>query len=401
MNLLKGYGFLGLLLAISVGLSVLQADPGNASAPDEKPRLNFSHKQHVQDAGIACADCHAKATESRLSTETLRPDHTNCQSCHEEQLNESCSTCHTGEPLEYVVPSHPDRELLFSHALHVEKGATCESCHAAVADMESVVGTHIPEMATCNTCHDAATAPNTCESCHTNLVSLRPVEHNTSDFVRFHKQSALATDANCNSCHTEESCQECHNGADLVSVSVPGSDLQVPSGPRAFALDRGAGQNKLKVHDLNFRFTHGTLAQSKMTDCQTCHDQQSFCSTCHMAGGNVNQAAFKPANHGEPGFVTVGVGTGGGIHALAAKRDIETCAACHDAQGADPTCVVCHTDFDGVRGNNPKTHERAFMRGVDGDWHTDPGANCYVCHTDPNARPGGVKGITFCGYCHS
>jgi hypothetical protein len=96
----------------------------------------------------------------------------------------------------------------------------------------------------------------------------------------------------------------------------------------------------------------------------------------------------------------MGVGSGGGLHAKLAKRDIETCAACHDAQGADPACILCHTDYDGIKGTNPRTHVPGFMAGNEGIWHNDPGATCYVCHTDANARVGGVKGQKFCGYCH-
>jgi hypothetical protein len=40
------------------------------------------------------------------------------------------------------------------------------------------------------------------------------------------------------------------------------------------------------------------------------------------------------------------------------------------------------------------------MQGEHGSWHVNSGATCYNCHTDLNARPGGVKGRNFCGYCH-
>jgi hypothetical protein len=58
-------------------------------------------------------------------------------------------------------------------------------------------------------------------------------------------------------------------------------------------------------------------------------------------------------------------------------------------------------DPTGIKGTNPKTHAIGFMANQHGRWHSDPGANCYVCHTDPNARPMGIKGQRFCGYCHN
>jgi hypothetical protein len=336
-----------------------------------------------------------------MVSDNLRPDHTNCESCHEEQLNDNCSTCHRSDPLEYQVPVRADRGLVFSHAFHLEKGAECTTCHTGVEQLEEAVHIPLPAMATCNTCHNEVVAQNTCETCHTNLAVLRPREHNQTDFLRHHKQVALRTDATCSSCHTEESCQECHNGADLVKVNVPGNDLQVPHGPRTFAIARGQGQNVLKVHDATWRFTHGVAASNKQSECQTCHETQDFCAACHFAGGNVNQSVFRPYSHSQATFVTIGVGSGGGIHATEAKRDIESCASCHDVEAADPTCILCHVDNDGIRGTNPRTHTPGFMRGEKGDWHDDAGANCYMCHTDPNARPGGMRGLTFCGYCHN
>ena len=183
-------------------------------------------------------------------------------------------------------------------------------------------------------------------------------------------------------------------------MDVPGRDLSPQRSPRLTANDRGEGMRLTKVHDLNFRFTHGIAAKGKLTECQTCHSTEKFCTTCHEAGGNVNQAVFKPASHLLAGFTTLGVGSGGGEHARLAKRDIESCAACHSPEGADPVCITCHTDADGRKGTDPKTHDIGFMSDNHGYWHTDPGANCFLCHTDSNARPGGIKGQKFCGYCH-
>ena len=91
--------------------------------------------------------------------------------------------------------------------------------------------------------------------------------------------------------------------------------------------------------------------------------------------------------------------SGGGVHADIARRDLESCAACHDTQGADPNCIMCHTDNDGIKGTNPKTHAIGFMNNEQGDWHGDFGAVCYNCHTDGGALSQ-TFGQGFCGYCH-
>ncbi|MBK7159323.1 MAG: hypothetical protein IPH77_12390 [Ignavibacteria bacterium] len=69
-------------------------------------------------------------------------------------------------------------------------------------------------------------------------------------------------------------------------------------------------------------------------------------------------------------------------------------------EGSDPACLKCHYDNDGVKGTNPKTHEKGFLSDEKGIWHETKGAVCYSCHTDANAKPDGISGVGFCGYCH-
>ena len=103
-------------------------------------------------------------------------------------------------------------------------------------------------------------------------------------------------------------------------------------------------------------------------------------------------------SHIGPDFKTIGVGSGGGEHAILARRDLESCTACHDVQGADPSCITCHLDSDGIQGTNPKTHISNFLRNEEGDWHQDAGSICYNCHT--SATPQSPITSGFCNYCH-
>src|SRR3972149_2425966 len=365
--------------------------------------IKFSHQFHVKDAGVSCQDCHSAAATSKASSDNLLAKKANCQSCHEEQIANNCTYCHTSDDVStYAAFENPKRDLLFNHEFHLnDQKLTCETCHKGLDEMTIATDKSIPEMAQCMTCHDGAQAQNACETCHTNFATLRPKEHNRTNFVKEHKLYARMQDASCASCHTQESCQDCHVNAGLVQTTPGGADMVSPRSPRLTANDRAQGMALTRVHDLNFRFTHGIAASAKITECATCHDSKDFCSTCHAAGGNVNQLEFRPQSHQRVRFVTIGVGSGGGLHAYLARRDIESCMSCHDAQGADPTCITCHVDPDGIRGTDARPHAPGFMASNgDGNWHSDPGANCFVCHTDANARVGGVKGLGFCGYCH-
>ncbi len=388
-----------LVVVLGASVSTVSRDVTGDKPPKQ---VKFSHGFHVNEAGVACTDCHGTAATSTQSSDNLLATMDACQSCHEDQLKNNCTYCHlSSDSTTYAASPNPRRELRFSHQAHVDgQKVACETCHTDLDRPTTTVGEIVPSMATCSTCHNDVKASNACETCHTNLAALRPAEHNRTDFVREHKILARQSDAACATCHTQESCAECHNGADLTAVNVPGRDLVSPHSPRLTAIDRGQGMNLMKVHDLNYRYTHAIDAKGKVTECKTCHSEETFCSTCHMAGGNVNQAAFKPSSHQQPGFIVLSVGSGGGTHAQLAKRDIESCASCHAEDGADPTCTRCHTDADGIRGTDPRTHEPGFMSDVHGPWHSDPGAVCYTCHNDPNAHVGGTKGRGFCGYCH-
>lgn len=390
------------ILTVVIGSSLLSTIRADTSQQDRASVIKFPHQLHVTDAGIACADCHVAASASTLSSDNLLPGKPVCESCHAEQLSENCTYCHLSDDTDtYRAFASPERDIVFSHAYHITTATMeCTACHQGLDSVEKPGGEHLPSMAACNTCHNDVRASNICETCHVDLAALRPADHNRADFVREHKQIARMNLQTCQSCHSMETCEDCHANVALTAQTEGGRDLASPRSPRLFSIDRGQGLALAKVHDLNFRFTHGAVASAKTQDCASCHSTKEFCTECHAAGGNVNQTSFRPTSHDQAGFAIIGVGTGGGLHASLAKRDIESCAACHDTQGADPTCVACHIDPDGVRGTNPRTHPRGFMMTNEGEWHSDPGATCYVCHADANARPGGLPGVGFCGYCH-
>ncbi|HWP83181.1 MAG TPA: cytochrome c3 family protein [Bacteroidota bacterium] len=395
--------FLGFVALLTLIL-VVTVGSRSTEVQSETGGLKFVHETHVTGAGIQCVECHDAALRSTLSSDNLLSTKTNCQSCHEEQLNEQCTFCHTSDdPTTYKKLATVDRELIFAHQQHVleTNNIKCETCHSNLDRKKDFIGELVPAMATCTTCHNGVQQSNTCESCHTNLVNLRPADHDRTDFQREHKRLVRSGSTNCATCHTQESCNDCHLTAGLTAPDKSGRDRGTSRSPRISTIDRGRSSALTFVHDLNFKFTHSILAKGKSADCQTCHRAEEFCSSCHAAGGNVNQSAFKPATHQETGFVTIGVGSGGGKHAQMARRDLESCASCHGVDATDPTCTTCHSDTDGVRGTDPKTHQRGFLSRVNGPWHTDQGVTCFVCHTDPNARAGGVRGNGFCGYCHN
>ncbi|MBP1648580.1 MAG: hypothetical protein H6Q30_2025 [Bacteroidetes bacterium] len=346
---------LACVLAVAVSLEpsslVARNAPRGSNDTTVVSGVKFSHKFHVSEAGLECVACHPAVKASAKSTDNLFPSHEECSSCHEEQINSTCGYCHLNpdaiEPR--VVPA---RELIFSHQQHLGMpNMECKTCHADV-DSSADAGTmHLPGMGSCYTCHNDRQVTNQCEACHTNFAQLLPKDHLRSDFRRFHGETTRlgVMEVSCDMCHRQTFCQECHQTTGLKDFSGTGRDLMTDPRPNTGPKDDARRTVLQRVHDLNYRFSHGVDARSRQTECASCHDQQQFCSQCHQAGGNITQSHFKPTSHMVPGFVKMGIGSGGGLHAEEARRDMENCASCHDAEGQDPVCLTCHAENGRVR----------------------------------------------------
>lgn len=396
------YGSLSLIILLFLTIAAIDINKSDEPQKTNKDVIKFSHAVHKEVTD--CASCHTGVMESMSLNDRLLPEKSVCATCHDVEDTDQCSYCHYEDVQEPLLIKKS--ELLFNHKLHAsDQQMECESCHKGLSDVaysfESA--TVNPPMANCYTCHnDRTVATNNCETCHISTVNLIPADHQQVGFLKSHKHKAISMNNNCEMCHDNTFCESCHVSTTMITETNKARDFYTPYSPHKF-VDNTKQQQITRVHDLNYRFTHGIDAKGKSANCQTCHQTETFCAECHTSsGGDYALGGMVPASHRAPNFVTIGVGTGGGQHATLARRDIERCAGCHDVQGADANCILCHVDNDGIKGTNPKTHIRGFMKSSsDGDWHNDLGSVCYSCHTDANAKPTGKKGIGFCGYCHN
>ncbi|MBP9095404.1 MAG: cytochrome C [Ignavibacteria bacterium] len=370
---------------------------------DNSKIIKFNHKLHIVDAEIKCEDCHTGAVTSVSLKDNLNPKKEVCASCHDVKSEKDCKLCHYDGVFEKLKSPKPD--LIFSHKQHIDsEKQKCTDCHQGLDKVkfakESAAGQ--PSMESCYSCHNNQKASNNCESCHSNLTNLNPKSHQSPNFLNEHKVSFnVPTDKNnCAMCHSDNFCQTCHS-----PVGVKGSNSKdnfyAPyyTKENGVRTDRAALQKLTNAHTLNYKFTHGLDANQKSFECKTCHEEQSFCVSCHQNGGEMI-TGIAPTSHSIPNFTTFGVNTGGGLHSELARKDIESCSSCHNVEGRDPACIKCHMDNDGIKGTNPKTHEFGFQKDEKGIWHNTQGAVCYTCHTDANAKPTGIAGVGFCGYCH-
>jgi Cytochrome c7 and related cytochrome c len=392
-----------LYIILATGLVTLLAFSAFSTSPDDtisgnEKLIKFSHKFHSDITD--CATCHSSVEKSTSLNDNLLPTMDDCAQCHDVQDENNCKTCHFEDVYEPLLQKKSG--LIFSHNFHVDtQKVECKTCHKGVTDVDYAFKAEqpFPQMDDCWSCHGATkTASNACEACHISTAGLLPQSHKSADFIHSHKFAASEFNANCVMCHDNHSCEECHVGTTMLTEKNTADDFYPPSAPTN-SVDGAKQQQVTRVHELDYRFTHGIDAKNKTSECQTCHSIDEFCSQCHQADNqDFAMSGIEPASHLKPNFKTIGVGSGGGEHAILAKRDIESCIACHDVQGADPTCITCHVDNDGIKGTNPKTHPNDFMKDTHGDWHDNAGSICFNCHV--GFSPQSPSGIGFCGYCH-
>jgi hypothetical protein len=263
--------------------------------------LIFSHKYHAEEVGASCADCHS-ADSSALATDNLLPNMETCYNCHDKE--EECTVCHKDPDNAVAYPRITSYIAKFPHNKHAGVEGGCDRCHAGVATSANIFDKHLPDMASCIGCHKVTDQTDYCFSCHNQGENLKPVDHQVV-WKSTHGIAGQTKKEECQGCHTENYCVECHHKDNLNH----------------------------KVHPLNFVNNHALQAKGNKDNCYTCHEEQAFCIDCHR------QRMVMPRNHSTANWANAK--TGGG-HARAAKLDLDSCLSCHsDAQG-DPVCIVCH-----------------------------------------------------------
>ena len=377
-----------------IGLLVLILSGPSAFAQESRKEfIIFSHELHIDGMGVECMACHEDITKSKRSSDYVIPSHTECFVCHDgDTARDDCTVCHYDEINIFPSPI-VERDFKFNHELHIGmENIECTTCHAGLESTDYATSENMPEMALCITCHNDSVAPQECQFCHLQPQTLRPESH-IPDWIHRHDDAMRSTSEDCTICHQFNYCQECHDGAVLTS---PGKGLisnNLPVGSQNWNLNNMVFQRN---HSLNFVFTHPLEARNNPQRCQICHDTESFCNTCHASPDHT--AEIKPDWHGgaDWGAMALAVGSGGGRHGKMARQDPSLCASCHDANGEDPVCLLCHMDRNPGRNNDARFHSFNIMRTVRGPWHDDPGNTCFTCHIHASSQ----DPIGFCGYCH-
>lgn len=224
------------------------------SATDAQDTIIFSHKVHVVDAGAACTDCHQPTADNNGKSPTINHYKKACTGCHEDAIvtEKNCALCHSNPAKPQTIKIEITQKN-FTHKAHLARNLECSACHKDVEKTGKVTAKNLPDMEMCFTCHNDIKARRDCNLCHTDLDKIKPTSHKSVRFLKEgHGNKARFDAAQCEKCHQQKTCDNCHSG-----------------------------QNSNKIHNPNYLVTHGLEAKRRDKNCMVCHEVNNSCIACH------------------------------------------------------------------------------------------------------------------------
>jgi len=171
----------------------------------EQP-VAFSHQLHVGHLGMDCTYCHQAVFESPHANV---PSSQTCMNCHNPKkanvkgtsplLAPVRNSYDTGAPVEWKRVHKLPEFAYFNHAVHVNKGVSCVSCHGQVNEMKVVSHDQPLSMGWCLKCHNAPEKSLRPVSEVTNLTWIR--SPGDDDGATIKKNLAVNPPMNCQGCH--------------------------------------------------------------------------------------------------------------------------------------------------------------------------------------------------------
>jgi hypothetical protein len=131
--------------------------PAGTGQQDEVAQpVQFDHRHHVVDDGLDCRYCHTsvdRAATAGITSTAL------CMNCHAQIWNRSPrlepvrESYFTGQPIPWTRVHRLPDFVYFNHAIHVNKGIGCETCHGRVDQMPAIEQVAPLTMGWCLDCH--------------------------------------------------------------------------------------------------------------------------------------------------------------------------------------------------------------------------------------------------------
>lgn len=193
----------------------------------------------------------------------------------------------------------------------------------------------------------AEMALNECNSCH-KAEGIAP--NHGVDFVRNHRTLANNPGNNCQQCHQQSFCLDCHQGGGS------GDNLRQGNFGRDY---------KPLDHRGNYIERHGRLSKNNQQSCTRCHDQ-SYCTDCHSRypKGAMNIKSHRPLGQGGQTYWAMD-------HSREARRNLQSCQSCHPS---GDVCIQCHSS------GKTSPHPRGW-KGISNNFKDrSDSKTCLKCH---------------------
>jgi hypothetical protein len=198
----------------------------------------------------------------------------------------------------------------------------------------------------CNNCHEAEGIART----HDNEWAGK--HHQSNDWLSEHRVLASKASRNCEDCHEQAFCLDCHRGGG-VDLDPKRQNFQQDYVP--------------KTHRSDFINIHPIKAKDNPQSCKRCHEV-SFCADCH---DRFPKGALRIKSHMMLGPNGQRYAPALNEHAIEARRNLQSCQACHPE---GDVCIQCHASGK----TNP--HPRNWGS-ISGNFKDRAGSRvCRKCH---------------------
>ena len=168
----------------------------------EQP-VEYSHRLHAGQLGMDCRYCHTsveKAAHSNI------PPTATCMNCHTQIMPESLllvpvrESFNSGNSIEWIKVHQLPDYAHFSHAVHINNGVGCESCHGRIDQMEVVRLEESLSMWWCLDCHrspEVQLRPNS----EITTMGYDPPEDSIERNLQRMVEENIRPPTNCSACH--------------------------------------------------------------------------------------------------------------------------------------------------------------------------------------------------------
>ena len=214
-----------------------------------------------------------------------------CAACH---ARPSCTVCHTGAMGQSVIRRLPDgRTSVPGVQLVPPRRVSGTGGVAAVGGIGRVGAPQAGAVLTVQAPRAAGRIADTTRTI---------VRVHAAGFERAHAGAASAGRLTCEGCHAQRFCSDCH-----------------------------AGETRRRFHAANFVVRHAPESYGRDQECQSCHNTEVFCRSCHQASGLASEGRLNRAYHNaQPLWLLQ--------HGRAARQGLESCVTCHKQRD----CMQCH-----------------------------------------------------------